>query len=139
MTNYGWMHVQRKIKCVPKKSNMRHQRWVQKIVGVKSIRILVKIFFFYINFVGLQLSRQTFGLASGTSVRGKVGFNPGEKGFQLFQLLLFYFIFICIRFVWFVSKPILKVENSLNAIEYLRILSLPSKWIIPFTTIEMIA
>ena len=73
---------------LPHLYTMESNKWVQKWVG-KSVWCKMyydfggNIFLLSISWV-YTLFRQTFGLTSGTSVRGMVGLILVRKGFQLF-------------------------------------------------------
>ena len=67
---------------MPKKNNMQVQEVGTQMFGVKRIRILVKIFFFYQKMDSTPL-RQTSGKWRLDERYGVSNF--GEKGFQLFE------------------------------------------------------
>ena len=68
--------------------------WVQglvdEVLGVKKIRILVEIFFFHINFVGLHLLSSKLWAGKWTSVRNMAGLILKRKCSDSFN---FYSIF----------------------------------------------
>ena len=64
--------------------------WVDEVLGVKKIRILVEIFFFHINFVGLHLLLSKLWAGKWTSVRNMAGLILKRKCSDSFN---FYSIF----------------------------------------------